>query len=438
MKTFNKYLYIIASILAAAGLLASCDSPLKWQEYEDPATTDLPTVYSIRYAAEDTYITKAYMGEIICLLGDNLAGVKEVWFNDRQAILNTSFITDNTLIVAVPDEMPDDATNKIYLVDKKGSKTDVDFQVLPPVPVVNSMSNEWAKEGEVVTLYGKYMFDDANIPLTVSFAGAEVANKDITFTSANEISFKVPAGAQPGYINVNTVSGSGRSKFQYMDSRNMLFDWDGNYGEAHASGWGWRGGVIHAPGTDAWDALDGNYLYFGGATLGPGVWDAWVEDQFCFNYWPEPGNTEWDELYNNTEFAQYIDNYGVAGLYLKFEILIPTSSPWMANGMQLMFTTLEDVSCWDNCQNDFYATVPRYMWEPWYDNGGSYDTADKWITVSFPLSSFTMTNQGKDSGLTFSADRLAGLTFFVYAGAHDGTACEPQMAIDNIRVVPAE
>ena len=49
-----------------------------------------------------------------------------------------------------------------------------------------------------------------------------------------------------------------------------------------------------------------------------------------------------------------------------------------------------------------------------------------------------MTLDGKDSGMQFTASNLAGLTLFVYGGAHEGAECEPQFAIDNIRVVPAE
>jgi len=441
----NKYFIISALAVLALSASACKDYPDRFN-----LTDGLPSVTDIRYANKDVHITQAYMGEIICLLGSNLTSVQQLYFNDQAAALNTSYITDNTLLVAVPNNMPDSTTNKIYLINQSLDTTTVDFQVLPPTPVISAMSCEWAPVGSVVTLYGKYLFDDANVPLTVSFQNADVNNADITFIDATEICFKVPEGAQPGYVSVTTVSGTGTSKFQYKDTRNMLFDWDGSYGDARAIGYGWRDGskVIHSAGQDSFEALDGNYIVFSGEMSG-GIGGTWNEDGMSFNYWPNPDDATYGELSAQSEFAEMIKTYGVGGLALKFECLIPSSNPWMSAGLQLMFSSNKVVTI-NSATNAYFssATFPRAIWMPWYtgqdyamagnyENAISYDTYDEWVTVTVPLSEFVYTYDiNKICATTFNEDYLTGLTFFLWHGGVEGTDCNPVIAIDNIRVVP--
>ena len=425
-------------------------SSCKKADYPDrfELTSGTPTIKSIRYAEKDVYITSAYMGEIICLLGDNLTSIQRLFFNDQEASLNTSYITENTLIVAVPGNMPTVTTNKIYMYNEAGDVTEYDFQILPPNPVITAMSCEWAPAGSTVTITGKYLFDDDNVPLTVSFPGADA--ESVTIVSSNEIQVVVPEGAQEGTVTVTTVSGSAVSKFHYKDTRNMLFDWDGKYGDARAIAQGWRDGskVIRTPGSDSFDALDGNYIVFA-SDLKAGIGADWPEDPMSFNYWPSTANADNGPLCEQTEFADMINSYGVGGLSLKFECLIPSSNPWMACGMQLMFSSSARVTL-ETATNGYFgdATFPRGIWMPWYSNdgyaiggnydtSGSYDTNDEWVTVCVPLSDFVYTNDINTKCATqFTKDYLSGLTFFVWHGGVEGTECSPIIAIDNIRVVP--
>ena len=106
--------------------VVSCDQ----MDYPDRfrPTEGTPKVFSIRYADKDQTISSAYMKEIICILGENLRSVNQVWFNDQKATLNTSYITDNTLIVEVPGNLPAEKTDKIYLKTKSEEPVAVDFQ----------------------------------------------------------------------------------------------------------------------------------------------------------------------------------------------------------------------------------------------------------------------------------------------------------------------
>lgn len=438
MKTIIRIANAMAAVLVFAAALVSCDKV----DYPNRhvVTDGVPTVYSVRYADRDINITGAYMDEVVCLLGDNLTSVTELWFNDQQAVLNTSFITANTLIVSVPSNMPTETTNKIYLMNKERRDTvTFDFQVLPPVPRVSSMTNEWANPGERVSIYGSFFFPDEENPVEISFPGATVAQSDITFNGSTEMSFIVPEGANPGYVTVTTLSGSSRSKFVYKDSRNILFDWDGSRG-GRSSGYGWRAGKIHNPGDDAdWmnRPLDGSYLYFGGAELEDTGY-TWAEDDFSFNYWPGAVGSANPPLYSFPEFAEYIEEYGAANLQMKFEICVSAANPWQSCALQLIFTSEEQVSESNNNNAFISATdVPRGLYNPW-EATGSFDTAGDWVTVAVPITDFKYAPDGSACSTSFTADYFHGLTFFVYSGGVSGTTCTPEIAIDNIRVVPVE
>jgi hypothetical protein len=434
MKLILKYIAFLGLALVA---LAACNTDKL--DYPDAykVADGIPVVKSIRYANTDTYITQAYMNETVCLLGDNLRSVTQLWFNDQKATLNTSYITDNTLLVSVPKNYPQKRTDKIYLITKNEADTvKYDFVVLPPLPNVASMSNEWAAVGEEVTIYGDYFIDDTSSPVVISFPGADVPHADMTFDGSSSVTFKVPAGALPGYVSVKTMSGTSRSKFMYKDSRNILFDWDGSRG-GHAIGQGWRNGskVHRTPGSDPFPAIDGNYICFQGKEVGPGASDVWDEDNLSFNYWPTPGDPLKGELSLRPEFARLIEDYGIGGLQIKFEALVNT--PWTNVGLQLVFTSNADVTM-AAATNAYFGNVSiaRGIWEPWVSAGGSFDTAGKWITVSIPLSDFNKKPNGTASESTLKADSLTGLSFFLWYGTSSGTKCTPTIAIDNIRVVP--
>ena len=76
------------------------------------------------------------------------------------------------------------------------------------------------------------------------------------------------------------------------------------------------------------------------------------------------------------------------------------------------------------------------MYRPWTTTG-SYDTGDKWVTVTIPLTNFNLDRTG---AATTSVPKLpsdfASLTMFVVGGGVNGTECKPFIKMDNIRVVP--
>lgn len=439
MKTRYINWFFVAALAMMGCLMTACEDQPDKYEIADGVPT-LKYVRSPLPEEADSLLVGAYLGNTVCLVGDNLRSIYELYFNDQKATLNTSYMTDHTILVDIPKNIPEEVTNKIYMVTKSGAKVDFDFNVMVPAPVVSSMSCEYAPAGSEAVLYGDYFVDDPNVPLTISMPGdITVEGEQITSITKTAIKFIVPVGAMQGNIRVKSIYGTGQSVFQYKDTRNILFDWDGNYEGALAAGNSWSGdnekkGQI----LPSVPSVDGKYMVMGPATLSGGQWQ--TPGEYLMMYWPDPNATEGCvPLYNLPQFKKMLEDYKIEELALKFEVYVPASNPWMAEGMQIQFTSLDEVSM-ENQNNDYVygeGKEPRGVWVPWEETG-SYDTGNQWVTVTLKMSEFNKQVSGIVSESEFTEESLAGLSIFLRGGGVDGKECEPIICIDNIRVVPVE
>ncbi|MBP8936743.1 MAG: hypothetical protein KBG68_13800, partial [Prevotella sp.] len=164
MKIKNiKWTLMVVLAAASIGFISCEDEPDKYE-----TTTATPSINYIRpvdIASKDSLLTSAPMNSTICLIGNNLRSIKELDFNDQKAVLNTSYITDNTLIVTVPNTIPSTVSDKLYVITTKNDTIPYDFKVIVPAPTISSMSNEWAAANETVTITGDYFLDYSNYPL---------------------------------------------------------------------------------------------------------------------------------------------------------------------------------------------------------------------------------------------------------------------------------
>ena len=437
MKNMENIISKMAVMAASALVLCigavSCeDEPDKYR-----ATGGVPSITYIRPAdvnASDSLLTGAYMGNAICIVGDNLRSIYQLWFNDQQATLNTSYITDHTLLVDVPNKIPAEVSNKIYMYNKKGDVTEYDFNVLVPGPTISSMSCEWAKAGSEATIYGDYFIDDPNVPITITFP-ENVPVTQITEINKNYVRFVVPEGATEGKVDISTIYGSVSSDFQYMDSRGMLFEFDGLTGLTNH---GWHAQVIE---TDD-NALSGNYLRLGDPGVTMDEAGGWNDGNFSFEYWPGDWNDPTE--YNGTDkkLTDLVDFSDWENMSLKFEMCIPSSNPWGAGMMQLIVAGVDKVSggmstsTGAGANNTFFqdSALPRGVYQPW-SSTKMFDTADEWITVTVPYSNFIYGFDGSAAAGSLTADDFTSLTIFVVGGP-TGQECQPVIKIDNIRAVP--
>ena len=459
MKKYTKGL-LFASLAVAGLTLSSCkDQPDKYEVAGGKPTVNyvrcLSTeVHNTNDAADMHYtngemVLEASPQSTLALVGENLRSVYELYFNDRKAVLNTSYITDNTLIVDVPKDVPIMVTDKIYMITQSKDTVTYDFHVVIPSPVVTAMSCEYAKPGDRVKISGSYMVNDAGVPLEVSFRNAQDQEIPATINSVSDdftsIEVTIPEDAAEGPISVTSIYGTTQSSFYYQDSRGMLFDFDNGRTQQ-----GWHARTI----TSSEKSLSGNYLVLGeGATMSADA--AWDDGNNSFEYWCGDWNTP--QSYPNpggVRLFDVVDFSKAENMNLKFEMRIPSSNAWAAGAMQIIFAPTSAVTLSGNspdtygnevagANNTFFRTkadggldIPRALYRPWTTTG-SFDTNDEWITVTIPIaSSFVYNFDG--SGLTYNLkeEDFASLTIFIVGGGVNGTECNPYIMIDNIRAVP--
>ena len=421
-------------LIAAAALgFASCE------DYPDAfvLADGKPTVNYVRYADRDVLIEQAYMGEVVCFVGENLCSVRELFFNDQKAVLNTSFMTENTLVAAVPGNLPKVKTDKVYMITKEKDTLSVDFKVMMPAPQLKSMSCEFQQPGTDVTIYGNYfsepmtlMFEDGNGAVVTSF-------KSVSMT---EMTFTIPADAKPGKIKLETESGLARSPFSYYDfCGGLITDFDGGT-DVVPQGWNFSGTYSSEGG------ILGNYVELKSASaMSPdGGWNEDFKIDFWCGTWD--GNPMDNMSGAGVPICNIIDFTNFQNMALKFELYIPSSNPWMAGAMQLIFCSADKAAndSWQN--NKFVHTsaedggldLCRGLYRPW-ETTGSFDTGDKWITVTVPFSEFTYNADGTSGAVPLAKpEDFATFVIWPWSGGVNGTECTPVFRIDNLRAVPVK
>jgi hypothetical protein len=451
MKLTQKYMQcgVLAMLTAIAGLsLTSCeDEPDKYE-----VAGGVPTVRYVRsplVTAADSLLNSAYTGTTVCLVGDNLRSIYELYFNDQKAILNTSYMTDNTVIVDIPKTIPALKSDKIYMVTQANDTVTYNFEVNVPAPEISSMSCEYAPAGSTVTLTGDYFVNDPGLPLTVTFPG-NVVVKDFTSVTQNAITFKMPQVDEEGIVQATSLYGTGKSVFHYKDTRGLMFEFDGVTGLGNH---GWHNANITSDDT----SISGNFVQLGNGSAKMTESGGWDDSNFAFEYWPGAWTTpvtyperEGIRLTDLVDFSDY------QNMAIKFELYVPKAYPWKAGALQVIMAGVDKVSygaegldvdgnsvpgCnnWyfndEECESRSVETLPRALYRPWTTDG-SFDTGDEWITVSLPIaSSFVYNMSGGSPTGTLTQDDFASLVLFLVSGGVKGTECTPVLKIDNIRAV---
>lgn len=435
--------------------LTSCeDEPEKYE-----TTGGKPTISYIRpvdYASRDSLLTSASLDQSICIVGNNLRSIVELYFNDQKAVLNTSYMTDHTILVTVPGDLPSVVSDKMYCVTTGNDTVSYDFSVTIPAPTISSMSNEWADPGEEVTISGDYFLDYDNYPLEVSFGNSYTLDRSyISKITKTSIVFTMPEGVPNEKLKVTSKYGSDTAPFMYKDTRGMIFDFDNACSTGVVLGnHGWHNQTIQSDET----SISGNYLLLGNAQMTSD--GGWSDGNFHFEYWP--GN--WRDVEDYSDYPRLCDEADFTdwdNKSLKFEMLIPSSNSWSAAPMQIIFAGPDKVSDGNAGVTDIYGMTlgganntyfhagdgwGRALYMPWYDSStgvSAYNTGDKWITVTIPISSFNMDWDGNKATKTFSSvSDFSGLELFICTGSYNdktviptGEDCTPIIKIDNIRIV---
>jgi len=374
MKSINKILLILLVSVGACSSFVSCKK-------DNTATPSISYVRITRPESSDSLLVGAGQGQLIAIVGNNLKDAVQVWFNDQQARLTPTYISNTSLLVTVPSQIPVAVNNKIKILFKNGYELLYDFGVQISKPQPGSMDCEFVNAGDIAIIRGNYFY----APLSVTFTGG--ATGDIVSVKDQEIQVRVPAGAQPGQITVKTNFGETKSDFFFRDPRNHFIDSD------PYEGWWNASYVVTTPGPGEPPLISGNYLHYKKFT------SAW----------------SWNELAGGPASAMpaHSKNIPDAAIlnpkdyYLKFEV--NTIKPYNNSTIRINLALNSE----DN---------NAYQWMP------PFDTHGKWQTVSIPLDEVFASYAVKPT-----VNPAGYWTRLLIQGPGD---LDADLAFDNFRVVP--
>lgn len=381
MKLNHKSLLFLCLALAVAGMFSGCTK-------DDLPNGGRPMISFIRVtrpAASDSLVTKAGQGSMIAIIGENLEGAREIWFNDLPATLTPTFITGTSIITRVPSNIPTDITNQMRIVFADGTELLHDFTVDISEPVITGMLSEYVNAGQVATILGNYFYE----PLKVTFTGG--AEGTVVSVEDEVIEVTVPEGAQPGPITVSTNFGETQSGFWFRDNRNIIASFDGT-----------TEGLWHGP----------NFIVTSDEEI-PAISDKFIRIN------KELGAWGWFEMYVGPADSDVTletknipaDAFANPGNYdLKFEI--NTLKPLTGAEIKMYMGT-------GDMGADRSST--NYTWKP------NVDTKGEWQTVTIPWEEFWTANK------KFGYQPAGYGVSFHFSGPLPVSA---NFGLDNMRVVP--
>jgi len=377
MKTFNHSILITIMTLAVVGIFTACQK-------DDLPNGGEPRITYVRVTnpiSSDSLLVGAAQGKLIAIMGENLGKAVEMWFNDQKASLNPTYITNTTILVNVPAQIPLAISNKLKINFSDGRTLLHQFEVQISKPLVSSMLSEHVNSGEIATIRGNFFY----APITAKFTGGSMG--ELVSVKDNEIQVRVPAGAQPGPITVKTNFGETESDFWFRDTRNVFIDSD------PYEGWWNSSYVVSSPGAGDPPKISGNYLRFKKSIA------AW----------------SWNELAGGPASAMPVHSKNIPDAAilkpedynLKFEV--NTTKPYTSNMLKIN----AGLSAEDN---------DAYLWKP------PYDTKGQWQTVVIPFEEVVASYKVKPT--VNPAGYWSRLLF------HGPGDLDADISLDNFRVVP--
>lgn len=223
------------------------------------------------YVPKDSLTTVGYVQNMYIIRGSGFSETEAIYFNDFQADFNPTLVTDNTIIVTIPEDTPyANVSNKLKIVTIKGS-VEYDFVIGQPAPTITSFDPVAGGTGDIVTIKGT-VFDNL---ISVKFDDIEAV---IVSSTSTEIKVEIPAGVVQAKIFVETAGGIAESPGAFGFKR-IIFDDALGDGFQLWGGWGGtqdlqntttvkRGTYSIQRITEAWSAIQIGYA---GSTLNLGT-----------------------------------------------------------------------------------------------------------------------------------------------------------------------
>lgn len=381
MKTIYQSILLFVLLCTMAFITTSCSE-------DDVPNNGVPVIKYIRVTkpeSSDSLLVGAFQGTLIAIVGENLEGAEQIWFNDQRATLTPTYINSKTILVSIPSVIPKDITNKMRIVFSGGNTLEHDFEVQISEPALSGMACEYVAEGQIATINGDYFYE----PLRVTFAGGVVG--ELVSVEDKMIKVRVPAGATPGQITVTTNFGETKSDFWFRDNRNIFLSSD------PFTGWWNEKYVVTNPSESDPAAINGNYIR--------------VKEVISGWNWKEVAGGPPDAM---GAISKNVPDEAIlkpADYNLKFEL--NTLKPYNNNMLKINVGLASDF------------VTDAYQWAP------PYDTQGEWRTVVIPFEQIAASYEAAGVKLAVSPNGYYTRLLF-----HGGGDLDADISLDNFRVVP--
>jgi len=179
-----------------------------------------------RVVSFDSTVVAGRLNNQYAIIGENLLTTLSVSFNGVKVNFNPALLTDHSIIISIPNDVPYGAgqSNQLVVTTKFGMATFA-FPILQPPPTITTFSPVAAGAGEIVTLTGT-IFEGVT---EVKFDA--VAAEIVGTPTKTQIQVRVPAGIVQAYIFVTTPGGTSRSVGSF-GFKAVLYD------DQFSTGWG--------------------------------------------------------------------------------------------------------------------------------------------------------------------------------------------------------
>jgi hypothetical protein len=349
-------------------------------------------------------------GDSVFIYGADLVLVQSFSYGGTNIPSFKSGLYGTSLGFIMPNPAP--VSGNVVVTTKSGT---VIFKI-SATPTITGVSNENAKTGDSVYIYGTYLKSIQ----TFTFAGASITSF-VSSADGSSVGFKLPALTQSGPVSITTPFGTATTVYKVNDIAGLgsisNWEWGGNFN------WQWWGGATLNSGdpNSGWPPYNpdfpGNssmYMSLKNNILSPGEGNTWS------NYAIRMNGAQWVPTANI--------NDPIANWAFKMEVNIPQS--W--NGGSLVIQS----------SNTTYI----YRGEPWQVSATTtapYKTKG-WITLTIPFTEFRKADatlgEGKGASLTKFSDLLGGsgnseCTVYMHNYSTSATATGFYGAFDNLRVV---
>lgn len=184
MKNNNYKVFLtvltFTSLFFMAFIFNSCDDN---NDKSSSAPVKINKVYleDAQSTVPDREVTFARLGQTIRLEGSGFTGVKKVYINGYDSYFNPVFVTDNSMLVSISQDVPTidapaDVRNIIRVEKSADNYVDYTFEIRSAAPTITSISHTMPKAGDLITLYGTGLQGITS----VTFPGNVVVTSGIT------------------------------------------------------------------------------------------------------------------------------------------------------------------------------------------------------------------------------------------------------------------